>query len=136
MVSNRERWAADWSTYLDTFKATIGGTDQVRAWWVTLEAIQAAPMSFGNTSRTYVFVARGVLGLDDSESTEGTFLDLCESVMNAVDGRTDLGSSAVIDYSVGPSQLRQIEHRVFGGVLCHYGEIEIRAEVEVAVTYA
>lgn len=136
MVSNRERWAADWTTYLDTFKATISGTDQIRAWWVTLEAIQAVPMSFGNTSRTYVFVARGVLGLDDSESTEGTFLDLCEAVMNAVDGRTTLGVTGVIPFSVGPSQLRQIEHRMFGSVLCHYCEIEIRAEVEVAVAYA
>lgn len=135
-VSNRQRWSAQWSDYLDSFQATIGGTTQIRGWMVSLERIESAPMSFGNTSRIYVFLARGVMGLDDSANTEGTFLDLCEAVLNSVDGRTDLGSAVVIDYSVGPSVLRLVDHRLFGSVLCHYCEIEVRAEAEIAVTYA
>ena len=133
------RWNADWSTYHNQFKVTIGGVSQIRGWVVTMDEsnpIAGEPYSLGSTKRTYNVLIYGILDLKDTSNTEDTFLSLVESVMNALDGRTDLGLSVVIDFDVGPCSLRRYDSRQFGSVLCHYCEIIIPVGVEVAVTYA
>ncbi len=139
VVHNHNRWNADWSTYLNQFKQTIGGTVQIRGWMVTKEEsnpIVGDTYSMGNVRRTYNLLIYGVMGLDDSANTEQTFLNLVEAVMDTLDNRIDLGLAAVVDYGVGPSTLRNYSIRQFGSVLCNYAEIHLSVEVEKAVSFA
>lgn len=134
-----ERWNANWSDYLDQFKATISGTVQVRGWVVTLDGgnpVLGEPYSFGNTLRTYNVQIFGILGLKDSSNTEQTFLNLAEAVMDALDAKKNLSVSGVVDYSVGPCTMRSYQIRQFGSVLCHYCEIILPVQVEKAITYS
>lgn len=142
MTHAYERWNADWSTYLDQFKATIGSTVQIRGWIVTMDerdpivGNMEGASRFGAISRTYNVLIYGVLGLKDADNTETTFLNLVEEVLNAVDGRTDLGISSVVDYGVGPATVRTYQKRQFGSILCHYCEIAVPVEVQVSLSYA
>ena len=136
-----QRYNANWSDHLDQFKATIGGVVQIRGWIVTMEA--AMPIQgtversrYGAIRRTYNVLVVGLLGLSDSATTEATFLNLMEAVMDALDGRTDLGLTAVEDYGVGPANLKVYDIRQFGSVICHYCEIALAVETEKAVSYA
>lgn len=136
-----ERWNANWSDYLDQFKSTIGGVDQIRGWVVTMDEQNPivggmGSARYGAITRVYNALVFGVMGLKDSSNTETTFLNLVESVLDVLDGRTDLGLAAVVDYSVGPATVRLYQHRMFGSVLCHYCEIAVPVEVTKELTYA
>ena len=136
-----QRYNANWAEHLDQFKATIGGTVQLRGWVVTME--QSTPIQgrveqsrYGAIRRTYNVLIVGLLGLSDSAATETTFLNLVEAVMDALDSRKDLSLTEVEDYGVGPASLRTYDIRQFGSVLCHYCEIVLAVQTEKAVTYA
>jgi len=134
------RWANDWSAYLGQFKQTIGGTVQIRGWVVTLDdtdPIASEPGGFSQTRRTYNLLIYGVLGVDDSANTEATFLDLCEAVLDALEGEIDFSIAGVIDYSVSPPRMRRYDKaRAFGSVLCHYCEIGLSVQVTKSLSYA
>ena len=136
-----QRYNANWSDYLDQFKATIGGVVQIRGWIITMDGGQpivgmVERSRYGAIRRTYNVLVIGIMGLSDSANTETTFLNLMEAVMDAMDGRTDLGLTAVEDYGVGPASLKVYDIRQFGSVLCHYCEIALAVETEKAVSYA
>lgn len=136
-----QRYNADWSAYLSQFRTTIGGVDQIRAWVVTMEdnnpiVGMMENSRYGAINRQYNVLIFGFLGLDDSANTEQTFLNLVEAVMDAVDGRIDLGVTGVTDYSVGPAALRTYQIRQLGSVLSHYCEISLPVIVEKSVSYA
>ena len=136
-----QRYNANWSDHLDQFKATIGGVVQIRGWIVTMDGGQPivgmmTDSRFGAIRRTYNLVVIGILGLSDSTNTETTFLNLMEEVMNALDGRDDLGVTGAEMYGSGPASLKLYDIRQFGSVLCHYCEISLPVETERAVAYA
>lgn len=131
-----ERFITDWPTYLEQFKATVGGVAEIRGWTITLESIGANADVFGGIQRTQVWVIRGMLGLQDSAETEATFIALVEAVMDAIDTQKDFGIANVGDYSIGPCIARLIQVRQFGSVLAHYCEIQVNVEIERAISYA
>lgn len=136
-VHQRRRWDADWSRFLNQFKATIGGKVQIRTWMVTREGWQAeSGDAFGEVKRTQRFLIVGALGMEDASDTETTFQALIESVCDAIDARKDLGLSYVTDYSVGPCSVRTIAAEALGSVLCHVCEIEVPIETVQTVSYA
>ena len=136
-VHARRRWDADWSRFLNQFKATISGKVQVRAWMVTREGWAGEPGdSFGEVQRQHRMLLVGALGVEDASDTETTFQGLIESICDAIDARKDLGLSAVVDYSVGPCSVRTIGVEPVGSVLCHVCEIEIPVTTVQTVAYA
>lgn len=133
-VHNRERYSADWSAYLGQFKNAATG--DIRGWTVTFGGLTGTPYRGAANRRAYEFVIRGYLGLDDSANTETAFYNLVEAVLDALDGRTDLGDTDVIDFSVGPASVRAAEPRQLGSVLVHYAEIVYPVETVREVAYA
>jgi len=126
-VHDYERWAPDWSSYLDLFKTTIGGTDQIRGWTITNERMPSRQVHDSGHRRDYVWVLRGVMGLDDSAATEKTFRALAEDVIEEFE--VDRTLSGVITNGAfaadGWPSLAVFEPRLFGTVLCHYAEIRM-----------
>lgn len=138
-VHGRQRFNADWPTYLRHFSTTINGAKQLRGWMVTMA--DANPIegstdeaAFAETVRTYRLLVIGVMDLADEADTEGEFLDLAEAVMDDLDGRSTLDVAGVDVYGVGPCSMRVFQARQFGSVLCHYTEIV--APVQVRKSYA
>lgn len=125
-VHSYDRFSSDWSSFLDLFKATIGGTDQIRGWAISYNGNSAPgddPREFGNRwVRSQRFLIRGYMGLDDSAATEKTFAALAESVQSAIDGDTTLYAQGTY-YETPPTEIRVFDLRLFGSVLCHYCEI-------------
>jgi len=125
---NRLRYAADWKTFLDRFSASVTGDRQVRGWWVERERREDAYHSFGKMNMRHIFVVRGVLSFSDTADTDSVFGDVVDAVMDALGGATIAGA-----WEVGPPTLRINDLRQFGSVLCHYAEIELPVEQEVAL---
>lgn len=131
-VHNRERFVVDPSAYLDMFKATIGGTVQIRAWLVLRESVQPiAETVFGEDRHRHLFVLRGYLGFADASDTYGTLQALCDTVMATFDNQTTLGVAGVIVRKVGPCALRSFDTGQFGSVLAHTCEIEVPIETMI-----
>lgn len=136
-VHQRRRWSADWSKFLNQFKATVAGKVQIRTWMITRESWAAEPGdSFGQVKRTHQFVIVGALGFEDASDTETTFQALVEAVCNAIDARTDLGLSYVPDFGIGPCSVRTIGAEQLGSVLAHVCEIVVPVETVQSVVYA
>lgn len=135
-VLDRLRYAADLSTHLTRFKATISGTDQIRAWWPELERIGPnAFISFDKIARSYLWVVHGVLSYQDSTDSETVFEELIELVMNDLDTHRDFSLANVEDYSVGPTNLRLLNHMQWGSVLTHHCELEVPVVVTKTVAF-
>lgn len=129
-VYDRERWAADWDTFLDRFKITVGEQDYIRGWMVSCLGFTQERLAFPNADgtisklRTYTFKVRGVFGVDDSASTELTYANLAVTVLEAIDADATLHNQSVY-YDCPPVDLTIYDYRMFGGVLCHYTEITV-----------
>lgn len=124
MVYDYERWATDWSAYLDLFKTTIGGSNVIRGWTITCQSFPQKQITFGrNVERTYTYKLRGYFGLDDSAASEKTAMVVVEDVAEAFnDTRFDASNDQVWN---DPANLEIFEPRLLGDVLCHYAEITL-----------
>jgi len=125
-----ERWQSTWDAYLTLFKTTIDSIDQIRAWTIsctsfTQERVEFRTEGKAGLLRTYQYVIRGYLGLDDSAATEKTAIALAEDVIEALDDATTIRPPTAGFYDAQPAQLRTFEPRMFGDVLCHYMEIGV-----------
>jgi hypothetical protein len=122
-VYDYERWAADWSAFLDLFKTTIGTTDQIRGWEVAYRGWQPGdPREFSAIHlRTHRWLVVGYLGLDDSAETEKTMSTLAELVADTL--KDDAALKALAFHAIEPVLV--VEPRIFGGVLCHYAELTV-----------
>ena len=120
------RWSADWSGFLDLFKTTVGAVEQIRGWMVTLRGMDPEPYNMGisQTLRTYHFRILGLMGIDDSAATEKTFAALTEDVAEALDAAATLHAQSAYFFAT-EATIAVFEPRVFGGVLCHWTEINI-----------
>lgn len=126
---DRCRLSTTWDVFLTLFKTTVSGTDQIRGWWIELrgmprEELDFDPFGAGHTIRSYNFRVFGVLGLDDSASTEKTFAALTEAVANAIDADSTLHNTGTY-YDCPACSVDVFEPRVFAGTLCHYTEINV-----------
>ncbi len=130
VVYDYERWAGDWSAFLDLFKTTISSTDQIRGWEVGYRGFVAdEPSDFvPGHLRIHRYLVTGVLGLDDSAGTEKTMSTLAETVANTI--KDDATLDGLSFYQIRPIML--FEPRSFGGVLCHF--VEITVEIAEFIT--
>ena len=130
VVYDYQRWADDWGAFLDLFKKTVGGVDQIRGFEVGYRGFQPIdPREFqGIHLRIHNFVVAGYLGLDDSASTEKTMATLAETVADALEDNAALAALAFHDVETSLIY----ETRMFGSVLCHYAEIGV--EVSEVIT--
>lgn len=125
LVHDYERWSVDWNTILSLFKPT--GKDYIRGWMITRAATTEAVLTQGiggSNVREHRFVIKGVMGLKDAQATEKTFHDLVEAVCTALRQNPALNNSAE---ESDPPQVLTVDIRMFGQVLCHYAEIELKA---------
>jgi len=107
-------------------EAFVGpGGEQLLAWTMTRESSEELVLQ-GNTQneRYHLWVLRAYMGVADSQATERTFQDLLEAACDALRVRPTLSGAA---QRSDPPQVRAVEHRMFGSVLAHYGEIVLRA---------
>lgn len=127
VVHDYERWAADWSAFLDLFKTKISGSDVIRGWTITCESFPQEQYTFGargSIQRSYTYKVRGYFGLDDSAASEKTAMVVVEDVVEAFD--TDLDSSTQVTNF--PASLTVFEPRLLGDVLVHYAEVTVVVE--------
>jgi hypothetical protein len=118
-VYDYERWAKDWGTFIDLFKATINGKEHIRGW----EISRSGPVNDdGSTPRAHTYKIRGYMSINDADATEKTFNALIEAIADAFRGDKTLGGVALGHDFI---QVDLIEPRMFGSVLCHYAELSI-----------
>lgn len=125
VVHDYERWSVDLDKYLAQFRVTINGNTRVQGWTITREATEEIPYVQAQNLRRHTWAIRGYRGLDDTVASEKAFQDLIEGVCDELRRRPTLNGTAERDS--GPPQVRTVEHRLFGGVTCHYVEIVFRA---------
>ena len=123
-VYDYKRHAVDWSDFLDLFKTTIGGTDQIRGWTVEYRGIQQAEdgrfKGVGRIARTHRFLILGVMGIDDAASTEKTFAALAEDVCDALDS-----DATVQGFMHAAPATMGFDPTPFAGILVHAAAITI-----------
>ncbi len=120
-VYDYERWSADWTTFINIFKTTIGGVDQVRGWEIGRRSCSENMLTLGEVDRPHNFIIRGYMGVSDAAATEKTFNTLIEAIAAAFRTNLTLNGAAFLGHDY--LQIELIEARMFGGVLCHYAEL-------------
>jgi hypothetical protein len=113
-VHDYERWANDWTTFLDRFKATISSVSVIRGWTIT-----CAGWTQDHAMRVYTYKVRGYFGLDDSAASEKAAMLIVDAVCQALDISDDFDEGEM-------AELTAFEPRMFGTTLCHYAEITFR----------
>jgi hypothetical protein len=123
VVHDYERWASEWSAFLDLFKTTISGTAQIRGWEVAYRGWQPdEPREFdGINLRRHRWLVMGYLGHKDSTATEKTMSTLAELVGDTL--KDDATLKGLSFYAIEPVLL--FEPRTYGGALCHYAELTL-----------
>ncbi len=111
-----ERWSANWDTFLEHFKT--GG--KINGWTISRSDTSAKAMFLRTTRRAHTIKIRGVYGLRDADGSETVFQALIEAIQNACD--TAYYNNTV--NAEGLLQVKAVEPRMFGSVLCHYAELE------------
>ena len=114
-VHDYERWANDWTTFLDRFKTTSSGSSVIRGW-----TIGCAGWTQDHSMRTYMYKVRGYFGMDDSAASEKTAIAVVDAVCQALNTADDFDDNEL-------AELTTFELRMFGSVLCHCAEITFRA---------
>jgi len=125
-VYDYERWAADWTAFINLFKTTIGAVDQIRGWEISRRSVgeKQAVIKIGSQAHEddHLFVIRGYMGVSDANATEKTFNALIESIRTAFRDNRNLNGACERH---GRIQAPIIEFRLFGGALCHYAELNL-----------
>ncbi len=125
-VYDYERWAVDWAAFINLFKATIGGVDQIRGWEIGRRSYKESrkTLGIGNSGNEGVhgYLIRGYMAINDAAETEKTLNALMETGAEAFRGNKTLNGVA-IDHDF--LQVDLIEPRTFGGILCHYAEVSL-----------
>jgi len=123
-VYDYERWATGWDVFINLFKTTIAGVDQIRGWEISRRACPESgtgpEATISQTDRGHDFLIRGYMGIKDADATEKTFNALIESIAAAFRADLTLGGAASEHDFI---QVEIIEARTFAGTLCHYAEL-------------
>ena len=125
IVHDYERWANEWTDFLNLFRTEIDGEQVIRGWEVVYRGFPDASERMQMQDiypaflRPHRFLVAGYLQSDDSEESEKTAAALAETVADALN--TDATLLGLVHDRVEPTLI--FEPRTFGGVLCHYAEI-------------
>ena len=133
VTHTRERWSDTWPSFLSLFKTQVNGEDQIRGWTISRTS---KVMTVSGASReasvnyTEEFLIRGFLGFSDADDTDGTFQALVDTIVTALNGDKNLSDAAgVVDYGAVPVEVRILDLRMFGRVMCHYTEMRYTVQV-------
>lgn len=122
VVHRYERFAKDWTTFINLFKA---GDGVIKGWMVTRRSAPSKWNELTPLLRAHEFLLRGFRGLNDAAATEIEFEADIETIQNSFDRDPMLGGA--VFYGSGPLEVRRVEPRIFGNVLCHYAELGFNA---------
>src|SRR4030042_3344011 len=120
-VYDYERWANDWATFINLFKTTVGGVDQIRGWEISRGSVKDEGKP-GRFEATHSYAIKGYIGVKDSTATEKTFAALIEAIRAAF--RTNWNLNGAAEYH-DLIQVPVSEPRMFGSILCHYAELTL-----------
>ena len=129
VVHDRERFAADWTTFLNLFKGPDG---RINGCMFARERRQRIQQTMGETEKAHVFVVRRFMGMNDAEETGIVFDNHLEDLADAFDDYETLNDTCrTINPDWGPMegaiglQIEVSEIRMVGNVLCHYAECRL-----------
>lgn len=128
VVHEYVRFSTTWEAFLDHFKDADG---KINGCVITRVATPSAYGPRNRQEREHQFLIRFYYGLKDDTATELDFQELIEAACTALSADGDLGGWT---HAAGPPQVKVVEPRLFGKVLCHYGEIELPVAEEAALT--
>ena len=137
-IHPRVRYSNNWTSFLALFQHEMsdGSGPRIKGWMVTrtANAPDIPSSSFGSTTRTYVFLLRGILAFHDGSelyNSDDEWQEDLDLIVSALDDLRDLTSAdgSVVIESGGPCTVRTSELRMFGQILAHYGEIEFPLQV-------
>ncbi len=128
VVHDYERWTVDWATYLSLFRAPA--QNLINGWTISRASTSEVAFASGRHRRSHRFIVRGYYSQKDAAGSEKNFQDLIEAVCDGLRGNVSLNGTAE---SSGPPQVRRVESRTLGDVLCHYCEIGLDADEEMTI---
>lgn len=129
----------DWTEFVNSFTATIGGERVVRAFTVQYigERRQEVAIGIGSQKqqRYMNWMVRAHMGHDGAQS-DADFRDLVELVADALDRHRSLsGAAGAIDHDPCDISLPNSGAGVvLGDVLCHYAELTFESQHEMTLT--
>jgi hypothetical protein len=126
-VHNYLRWSDKYSTFLNLFK---DDNDKINGVMVTRDKTDEEYSGGGRTSeREHNIKIICIYGLEDGEQTEIYFQDtIVEGICAKLRAQKTLNNRTAF---LGPPQVKVVEPRKFGNVLCHYAEITVSVYGEI-----
>jgi len=133
VVHQYQRWSSDWKKFLDLFRDANG---TINGWIITRNATPEKWLTNVKYLRVYEFTINGIYGLKDDIETELAFQALIEDICDAFRGNDTLNDTCeTIAPELGSLaghagiQVAAVENRMFGGVLCHFCDLKLGAQV-------
>ena len=111
-------------------KATFVSSGKLHAWIITRDQAPGENLTTRHTLRNHSFDIYGYYAIDDTNASEKTFQQLCDTVMNKLDEDDNIALVTNV-YVIAPSQLVSFEPVMFCDVLCHRAIIRITPEEEL-----
>lgn len=134
IIHDYERLAVDWNKFLDFYKAADG---KINGWTITRDATPERWLTNIDYERVFEMAIRGYYGLQDAAASEIAFQALIEGICDEFRGNDTLNGTCETTCPefggmAGKSgiQVVAVEPRMFGGVLCHYCELRLGAQIK------
>jgi hypothetical protein len=120
----------DWGQFITQFRDATGS--RINGWTVSRSRSEEDHLTNQEMLRKHYWTIRGYYSVTDGSDTEASFQQLVEDVCDAwrVINNLDLSDTCEICF---PPQVLTVDYRFFGGVLCHYCEIEVSAQERLAI---
>jgi hypothetical protein len=131
IVHDYDRFSKQWDKFLNLFQDETGKINGIT---FRREKSLRSQQDFGEEENLDIFVFRVIMGLNDSEGTGIEFDDHLQNIMDTFNDPANEklnGTCKTIIPYWGPMkgnigmQLDLSEDRLFGNVLCHYGELRM-----------
>jgi len=124
-VHDYERWAVSWKKFLELYLWTDPDTGEksIRGWTLSRRSTTEERETTASDQTYHQILCRGIMGLDDDAASEKTFQNLIEEIREKFRPELYLTSNAYIE---APVEVRIVEVRMAGDVLCHYAELLFR----------
>ena len=123
VVHSRARGAANAEQFLLLFQDP--DTKTILGFEVCRESDSEVYDTADDSTQTHSFVIRGYKGLNDENNTYDAFQTLVEAVKDRFRFDHDLSGLQAEIGLVGALQVRVINEKVFGSILCHCAELVI-----------
>jgi len=121
IVHRYVRLAFNREKLLELFKDSKG---KICGWMITRRVTAATRKTMPVVERDHTFRLYGIYGVKDGAGSELVFQDMIEDIQDAFDDQYSLGDTVT---NSGPIQVKLVEYREIGGILCHYAELDLWA---------